>query len=293
MIVINSGNPISVIADLSKIKINSTVMLTCALGYILATETYSWFAIYTILGTFLIACSSAIINQIQERKEDAKMRRTQKRPLPSNKISLISAFVISSIFLLLGSIFILFEAGLYAYTLAIIAFAWYNLIYTPLKKRSAFAVIPGSIIGAIPPAIGWVSTGASLMNSKIIILCVFMFIWQIPHFWLLLLKHQDDYENADFPLITKVYSENTVKNITFVCIMILALIGSSIPFYAKISSLTFNIIFFTLSLALVILCLPIIRKKNKKLNFSILFGYTNIYMIFILFALASHDLSFS
>ena len=68
------------------------------------------------------------------------------------------------------------------------ALIWYNGIYTPLKRKTAFAVVPGSVIGAIPPMVGYVAAGGSALDPQILAFAFFMFMWQIPHFWLLIMK---------------------------------------------------------------------------------------------------------
>jgi hypothetical protein len=84
---------------------------------------------------------------------------------------------------------------------------WYNGVYTFLKRKSPFAAIPGAVIGAIPPAIGWIcGKGALSFDPQILALSFFFFIWQVPHFWLLLLNFGRDYEKAGFPSLTRIFN---------------------------------------------------------------------------------------
>ena len=91
----------------------------------------------------------------------------------------------------------------------------YNFIYTPLKKVTAFAVVPGSVIGAIPPMIGWSAAGGVLTDPTILIVASFFFIGQIPHFWLLLLLFGDQYKLAGLPSLNQVFSEIQIKRLTY------------------------------------------------------------------------------
>ena len=84
-----------------------------------------------------------------------------------------------------------------------LAFFWYNVVYTYLKRYTAWAVIPGSLIGSIPPLIGWVSAGGSLLDPMVVPIAAFFFIWQVPHFWLLILKYGKEYESAGFPSLSR------------------------------------------------------------------------------------------
>jgi heme o synthase len=102
---------------------------------------------------------------------------------------------------------------------------WYNGIYTPLKKINPLAIIPGSLVGSIPPAVGWTAAGGNILDPQIIILSFFFFIWQIPHFWLLLLIFGKDYENAGFPTLMQIFSSDQLARITFIWIVATVVTG--------------------------------------------------------------------
>ena len=197
---------INILLELTKIKITSFVTLTTVFGFILASNSINEKIILPTIGVLLLACGAAVINHIQERKTDALMERTKNRPLPSGKVKPITASFIALVLLILGSIFLSLTAGFIALGLGLFNLIWYNVIYTPLKKKTAFAIIPGSLVGAIPPAIGWVAGGGSLSDPRIAFISFFFFIWQIPHFWLLLFIFGKDYEKAGLPSLTKIFN---------------------------------------------------------------------------------------
>jgi protoheme IX farnesyltransferase len=101
----------------------------------------------------------------------------------------------------------------------------YNAIYTPLKKVTAFAVVPGSLVGALPPFIGWFAGGGELLNERIIWVALFFFIGQIPHFWLLLLMFGKEYALAGFPSLNAVFTDSQIKRLSYT--WILATIGAA------------------------------------------------------------------
>jgi heme o synthase len=142
---------INIIFELTKIKITLFVMLTTALGYITAAEEINLGIIFPALGILLVACGSAVINHLQERKTDALMKRTMNRPLPAGKISPSAALMLSLNLLISGTAVLLIVSGILAASLALLNLIWYNAIYTPLKKKNPLAIIPGSVVGAIPP----------------------------------------------------------------------------------------------------------------------------------------------
>ncbi len=171
--------------ELSKIRITFFVAFSTSIGYILAAESVNWILLTISVGVFLLAAGASALNHIQEKETDKLMRRTSSRPLPSGRVGTTRAVVYTLLLLTTGSYIIFLSAGFSAFSLGIFAVIWYNSVYTPLKRKSPLAIIPGSIIGAIPPVIGWIAAGGDMMNPQIIALAFFFFIWQIPHFWLL------------------------------------------------------------------------------------------------------------
>jgi len=103
-----------------------------------------------------------------------------------------------------------------AMVLGLLAIFWYNGLYTYLKRKTAFAVLPGALIGMIPPLLGWVSGGGDLFDPRIRGIAFFFFIWQVPHFWLLSLDVAQDYELAGLPSITQIFSGAQIKRIVFI-----------------------------------------------------------------------------
>ena len=114
-----------------------------------------------------------------------------------------------------GFLVLLLGANLTAALLGMLAVGWYNGIYTPLKRITAFAVVPGAIVGALPPAIGWVAGGQSLGDMRLLALGFFFFMWQIPHFWILTVRCGSDYQAARIPSLTAIFSSAQLARITF------------------------------------------------------------------------------
>jgi protoheme IX farnesyltransferase len=98
--------------------------------------------------------------------------------------------------------------------LGVLALVWYNGIYTPLKRKSSLASVIGAVIGAIPPAIGWVCAGGSV-DGPILSLSFFLLMWQVPHFWLLALRLDRDYQQAKFPTFVDAMGKHSLARVTF------------------------------------------------------------------------------
>lgn len=222
---------IAVVLELGKVRITFFVAFSTSVGYILSAAKIEFTMLFAAAGVFLLACGSSALNHYQERKYDALMDRTKGRPIPSQRVNANYAISVSIILCIAGLAIVYFSSNLTALVLGIIALVWYNLIYTPLKRGYALAVVPGSVIGAIPPMIGWAAAGGNVFDMKVISLAFFFFIWQIPHFWLLLLIYGKDYEQAGFPTLTKLFSNFQLGRITFAWIAALATSCMLIPFF--------------------------------------------------------------
>ncbi len=214
---------IKIIMELSKIRITSFVGISTFVGYVLYSKSLSTKMILPIIGVFILSCGSSALNHYQERFADALMDRTKGRPIPSGRISANNALIISLIMIFIALIVIYLSSNIISVLLSMLALIWYNFVYTPLKKKFAMAVVPGSLIGALPPMIGYTAAGGSPFDYQILLLSMFFFIWQIPHFWLLLLIFNNDYEKAKYPTLTKIFSNQQLSRITFIWIISLSL----------------------------------------------------------------------
>jgi protoheme IX farnesyltransferase len=170
-------------------------------------------------GVFLMSCSSGAINHIQEYKTDALMPRTKNRPIPSGKISVKGAIWIAFLFFAFGGAILLASFPPIVFNTSFLTLLSYNAIYTPLKKVTAFAVVPGSLVGALPPYIGWFAGGGALIDKQIIWVALFFFIGQIPHFWLLLLMFGKEYTLAGYPSLNSVFNDNQIKRLSYTWIL--------------------------------------------------------------------------
>lgn len=169
------------------------------------------------------------------------MDRTKNRPIPSGDVSSLSVLLISLSFLILGSSILLWKSNLLALGIGLLTFFWYNAVYTPLKKVFSMAIIPGSLVGALPPIAGWVAAGGYVFDPKILLIGAFLFVWQIPHFWILLLMYGKDYDKGGFPTLTNVFSTRQLKQITFCWLVLTIVMALSINFFGILNYYASNI----------------------------------------------------
>ncbi|MEE4287096.1 MAG: protoheme IX farnesyltransferase [Mariniphaga sp.] len=207
------------IFELGKVRISFPVALSALAGYVLYSGKIDKQGLLLLVGVFLMSCGSGALNHWQERKTDALMPRTKKRPIPSGKISHSMGLMVVLGYTIAGSLILIISNPIVALVLSWTTLASYNLIYTPLKKVTAFAVIPGSLVGALPPMIGWAAAGGNILAEPIIIVASFFFIGQIPHFWLLLLLFGDQYKLAGLQSLTDIFTELQIKRITYTWVL--------------------------------------------------------------------------
>ena len=191
-------------AQFTKLRLASLVVFSAALGYITGIKEISWMDLsMLVLGGFLVTGASNGFNQIIERDLDKIMARTANRPLPQDRMNVAEAMVIASL-MGIGGILILwlFNNPLSA-ILGATALVLYTIVYTPLKRKTPFAVFVGAFPGAIPPMLGFVATteGFGEINVHAMILFAVQFIWQFPHFWSIAWVLDDDYKKAGFKML--------------------------------------------------------------------------------------------
>ena len=265
---------IKIISELGKMRISLPIALSSLVGYTLKTGIMDGEVWMLMSGVFLMSCSSGAINHIQEHKTDALMPRTKNRPIPSGKISMIGAILVAISFFAYGAFILLFNFPPIVFFTSLLTLLSYNLIYTPLKKVTAFAVVPGSLVGALPPFIGWFAGGGTFVDERIIWVALFFFIGQIPHFWLLLLMFGKEYSLAGFPSLNSVFNDNQIKRLSYTWILatiatafivaMTVLHGSTTMFFLLIY--TFYLLFSLTTGILIKKDIPV-RASFLKLNF--------------------------
>ncbi len=210
---------------LTKFVLSFAVSLSALFAYIMAKGETGADMYLATLAVLLVAMGVSTLNQVQEYKSDSKMDRTKHRPIASGKWSPTTGIIIAAILIILSLILIYSLIGMIGVDLFLFSFIWYNLVYTPLKKKSALAVVPGAILGVIPPAIGWITAGHSLQEPQFFALGLFYFVWQVPHFWLLVMLFYGDYKDGGYPTAMKLFGRITLQKLTFVWLILTIQVG--------------------------------------------------------------------
>ncbi len=215
---------------LAKAPKSLLIAVSAVFAYLVKTSDVTFSMIVTAGSVFALACGAATLNNYQDRHLDFQMQRTRHRPLPAGKISLRQTIGQAVLLIVLG-LFGLYriDHSLGLPLLGAVAIVSYNFIYTPLKTRSMLAILPGAVCGTIPPCIGWLAAGGGIESVTLWSIMALFGLWQLPHFWLVLLLYPQDYKNSNIPNLLNIFSIAQVRNVLFTWVMVFAVMTLSLP----------------------------------------------------------------
>jgi protoheme IX farnesyltransferase len=194
--------------ELTKPRMNFLVVITTMVGcYMACIGSMKWLLLVnTLLGTALTAASSAVLNQFVERGYDALMRRTQDRPIPAGRISLLESLLFGASLGIAGLLYLAVFVNLLTAFLGAITLLVYLFLYTPMKRWSTLCTVIGAIPGAIPPVMGFTAFQNALSPAAIAVFGI-LFIWQMPHFLAIAILYKEDYARGGFRMLPVVDDE--------------------------------------------------------------------------------------
>ncbi len=246
--------------SLTKFHLSFAVSLSAFFAYIMARGEVRLDAFLATFAVLLVAMGACVINEVQEYKTDALMERTKHRPIASGRISPTTGIAIAFI-LVASALYLIYNLiGMLGVDLFLFSLIWYNMFYTPLKKRFSFAVVPGAILGVIPPAVGWSVAGRSLLDEQFIAVGIFYFIWQVPHFWLLVMLYHKDYKDAGFPTVMKLFGKISLQRVTFVWLVFTIFAGVYMVLTFNVTNIIFLALFLAIAVYAYITSLELLKK---------------------------------
>lgn len=276
------------ISLLSRFKLSLSVAFSTLVAYLLASGSLNLTPAFLFTGIFLLASGASALNQIQEREFDAKMLRTHLRPVPNGALSLNTLLVMAFALLMAGLILLFVFGTFLSLMLGVFSLLWYNLLYTYLKRITAFAMVPGTLTGVIPIIIGWEAAGGSLTDMTFMFICLFMVVWQLPHFVLLMLRYKEDYHRAGFPALTDKYSIRAVKDIITSGVVAILTVVAGMMYFGVFHLLAIQILTGILCLAFVIIFMKDLYKKQGELKVAFIF--INVFMLGVMIMLLADKL---
>ena len=191
---------------LTKPEVNFLILITTFVGFYLAPASDGQFSFArlfnTLLGTLLVASGTGTLNQYVERKFDAQMRRTARRPAAAGRLKPSAVLAFGTALAVTGSIYLATTVNLLASMLATLTLVSYLFVYTPLKRKTPMCVLVGAFPGAMPPLIGFAAASGRL-NIEAGILYAMLFLWQFPHFMAIAWMYREDYDRAGYLILPK------------------------------------------------------------------------------------------
>jgi heme o synthase len=201
-IVTTERSAFAVWSDLVKARLTFLVLLTTLAGFYLGTQNGTdWMLLLnTLLGTALVACGAAALNQWWERDHDAKMSRTETRPLPANEVSPRTVLLVGGLLSIIGLVELAWFVNLLTALLGALTLLSYVLVYTPLKRVTTLNTAIGAIPGALPPLMGWAAARDNVSLEGWALFAI-LFFWQLPHFLSIAWLYRDEYAKAGFVML--------------------------------------------------------------------------------------------
>lgn len=230
-----SSHPIKDFAQLGKPKLSTLVVISAVFCFVLGSEDPDFLKIFwLVLGGFLVTMSSNAFNQIIEKDLDKLMDRTRNRPLPAGRLSVTEAMVFAVLTGILGTLILWTQMNPLSGILGFTALILYSLVYTPLKRKTPFAVFVGAFPGAMPPMLGWAAATGTIGLEGLILFFV-QFMWQFPHFWAIAWMLDDDYKKAGFKMLPSEGGRNKASAFQILVYTLMLLPVSLTPWMFKIT----------------------------------------------------------
>jgi protoheme IX farnesyltransferase len=236
-------------------------------------------AVIAIVSLAIGAGASGAINMWYERDIDSLMKRTRNRPVPTGRIhpddALGFAIILSALSVMMMGLATNWVAA------SVLAFAsfYYVVIYTMwLKRRTPHNIVIGGAAGAFPPIVGWAAVTGDISLMPILLFAI-IFFWTPPHFWALSLFTNEDYKNANIPMMAVIYGETATKIQMLLYTLLLLPLALS-PVLLDLAGLKYGIIASVFSLFFIYLSIKVLKSQNIE-DAKTMFGYS----IFYLFAL--------
>ncbi len=189
--------------EVTKPRITQLVVLTAAAGFYLGSPdgVDVGLLVRTLIGVALVAAGTNAFNQVRERDVDARMRRTERRPLPSGRITPRAAAFFAGVISVAGVLSLALAVNRLTAGLAALTLASYVLLYTPLKRKTTLNTLIGAVPGALPIVGGWTAAGGAI-GPAVATLFWILFLWQLPHFLALAWIYREDYERGGLAMLS-------------------------------------------------------------------------------------------
>lgn len=281
-------------AELIKLRVTSLIVLSAWAGAYFAAPRagvaqLSWAVLHALIGISLIASGSAALNEVFEKDVDALMRRTAHRPLPSKRMGLMHASMVSGVLVFGGALYLALYCNLLTGCLALATAIVYLAAYTPLKRVSPVCTFVGAFPGAMPPLLGWTAIRGRIEVEALILFAI-VFFWQFPHFYSIAWLYREDYQRANIRMLPVVEATGKATSREIVLYSIALLPASFAPTLLRMSGTVYlfgaavmGMIFFYFGVRLAAFKQPLTSGHSKRRARQLLLA--TVFYLPLLFAL--------
>jgi protoheme IX farnesyltransferase len=264
--------------ELTKPKVVFLMLITALAGMYLSTRQAVplTILIFGSLGICLAAGSAAVLNHLADQQADILMRRTQKRPLPTKKLSSRQALIFSAVLGASSLILLVVFVNPLTALLSFLSLIGYAGIYTLILKRlTPQNIVIGGLAGATPPLLGWTAVTGSI-SPHALLLVLIIYTWTPPHFWSLAVHRVNDYRNANIPMLPVTHGVPYTKTCILLYTLLLVAV-SVLPFIVGMSGGFYLLCAVILDLIFLVYALRLKFSSSPSIAIHT-FHYSNIYL---------------
>ena len=225
--------------ELFKVRVTSMVAITAWAGFYLGSmrsgiSSFHWGLIQALAGISLVSCGSSVLNQVIERRVDAKMVRTARRPLAAGRFSLVEGIVLGLACFAAGGLVLAWFTNPATVVLTLLTGFTYVAVYTPLKRYTTLATFIGAFPGAMPPLLGWTAARGQIEWPAVALFAI-LFVWQFPHFMAIAWLYRDDYAKGGIRMLPVVEPDgwSTVSQALIYAVLMIPV--SAVPWFLHIT----------------------------------------------------------
>jgi heme o synthase len=271
--------------EICKPRVVMMMLVTVWVGMILASDTWpAWSVVMaTLIGVGACASSAAAINHLLDKKIDARMKRTQNRPVADGRLSAAQVIPFAALLGVFGLMILLVFVNALTMGLTFLTLIGYALVYTGyLKRATPQNIVIGGLAGAAPPLLGWTAV-TNVLDPAALLLVLIIFTWTPPHFWALAIYREEEYKKVQIPMLPVIYGVSFTKRMIFLY-SILLLIVSELPLLVGMSGIGYGLVALGLGGRFIYDAKKLTKTDDPKTAFQ-LFRFSIVYLLLLFVAI--------
>jgi heme o synthase len=271
--------------ELTKPRVVTLIMLTAVIGSLLAAPGLPPLdaLIFGNLGIALSAASAAAINHLLDRRIDARMARTRKRPLPTGHLAPAQALAFALLLGVASMVILVAFVNVLTAALTFASLIVYAVVYTVwLKRATPQNIVIGGAAGAAPPVLGWIAV-TNHVDPHALLLFLIIFAWTPPHFWALAIARRHDYAKADIPMLPVTHGVEFTRLHVLLYTVLLSVV-TLLPYMTGMSGLVYLLAALLLNARFLWLAIELKLARRDELPMR-MFRFSISYLMWLFLAL--------